>query len=165
MSRRLRHGAKAWTAVSLFAEGLTMLRQLCLGTAAVLGLVALANGSYMLIAPMNWYFTVPGVPLSGPFNQHFLRDIGLIFVFISAAFLVGIARPEWRVALWGSASLWLAGHALFHVFEVTCGIREPSALVQDFPAVSVPALIGVALTLWAAIDRARPLSNLRSEIR
>ena len=130
-----------------------MLRRLCLATAAALGLAALANGLFMLADPRDWYLTVPGVPASGPFNQHFLRDIGLIFVFIAAAFLTGIARPDWRTALWGAASLWLTGHALFHVWEVVAGIHGPHVLAQDFAAVSLPALLGIALTLWAAGDR------------
>ena len=76
-----------------------MLRHFCLGIAAVLGLAALANGIFMLYTPLDWYFAVPGVTTTGPFNQHFLRDIGLIFVFIGAAFLMGIAQPAYRVAL------------------------------------------------------------------
>ena len=56
-----------------------MLRHFCLGIAAVLGLAALANGIFMLYTPLDWYFAVPGVTTTGPFNQHFLRDIGLIF--------------------------------------------------------------------------------------
>ena len=130
-----------------------MLKHWCLGAAVVLGLGALANGSFMLISPANWYFAVPGVTTTGPFNQHFLRDIGLIFLFISAAFLVGTARAAYRVALWGAASLWLAGHALFHFWEVAIGICGTSALARDFPAVTLPAIIGAALTWWAVRDR------------
>ncbi|MGH6615395.1 hypothetical protein [Sphingomonas sp.] len=130
-----------------------MLKRICLGTAVVLGLGALANGLFMLVSPVNWYFAVPGVTTTGPFNQHFLRDIGLIFLFIGSAFLVGTARPTYRVALWSAASLWLCGHALFHIWEVAVGICEPSALVRDFAAVTLPALIGAALSLWALRDR------------
>ena len=86
---------------------------------------------------------------TGPFNQHFLRDIGLIFVLISAAFLYGAARPHVRVALWGAATLWLAGHALFHIWEVAVGICGPSALARDFPAVTLPALVAACLTARA----------------
>jgi hypothetical protein len=130
-----------------------MLKRICLGTAVVLGLGALANGLFMLVSPANWYFAVPGVTTTGPFNQHFLRDIGLIFLFIGSAFLVGTARPTYRVALWSAASLWLCGHALFHIWEVAVGICGPSALVRDFAAVTLPALIGAALSLWALRGR------------
>jgi hypothetical protein len=58
-----------------------MLRSLCLGLAVLLGVALEANGVFMLVSPEQWYFAVPGVTSTGPFNQHFLRDIGLIFLF------------------------------------------------------------------------------------
>ncbi len=117
--------------------------------AVVLGVALGANGIYMLVAPGSWYLAVPGVPATGPFNQHFLRDIGLIFVLLSGAFLVGAAREDVRVAFWAAATLWLCGHALFHFWEVAVGICSPEVLPRDFPAVTLPALIGVGLTAWA----------------
>ncbi len=129
-----------------------VLRQLCIFLAVLLGVGGLVNGSYMLISPVGWYFAVPGVTTTGPFNQHFIRDIGIIFLFLGAAFLIGTARREARPVLWGGATLWLACHALFHVWEVAAGICGPSALARDFPAVSLPALIGAGLTLFALRD-------------
>jgi hypothetical protein len=130
-----------------------MAKQICLAFAFILGIGAIANGSYMLAAPAGWYFAVPGVTTTGPFNQHFIRDIGIIFLFLGAAFLIGARRAEYRVLLWGAATLWLTCHALFHVWEVAVGICGPYALARDFPAVSLPALIGAALTLWAMTER------------
>lgn len=126
-----------------------MLKRLCIGLAVVIGIGAVLNGLTMLYAPGDWYLAVPGVTSTGPFNQHFIRDIGLIFLFLGAAFLVGAARPEYRVVLWASPTLWLWGHALFHFWEVAVGICGPSALARDFPAVTLPAILGTALTFWA----------------
>jgi len=131
-----------------------MSRSLPLALATLLGLAAAANGLFMLVSPANWYFAVPGVTTTGPFNQHFLRDIGLIFVLIGIAMLTGVARPAARVALWSAAALWLAGHALFHLWEVAVGICGPGALVQDFPAVTLPALLTTILAFWASRDGA-----------
>jgi hypothetical protein len=130
-----------------------MLKQFCLGTAIVVGAGAIGNGLFMLVAPANWYFAVPGVTTTGPFNQHFLRDIGLIFVLLGAAMLAGAVRPALRVPLWTGAAIWLAGHALFHLWEVAVGICGASALARDFPTVTLPALIVAALAIWAASDR------------
>ncbi len=115
-----------------------------------LGLGLAANGTYMLASPANWYFAVPGVTSTGPFNQHFLRDIGLIFVLLGLLFLAGVARPAWRVSFWGLGAIWLSGHALFHVWEVAVGICGASALARDFPAVTLPAIIAILLTFFAA---------------
>ena len=129
-----------------------MVRSLVLGLAVVLGVALEANGVFMLAAPEPWYMAVPGVTATGPFNQHFLRDIGLIFVLIGGAFLLGAARPQLRVVAWAAHTLWLAGHALFHFWEVAVGICSPSVIPRDFPAVTLPAIIGAALTLWAFRD-------------
>jgi hypothetical protein len=120
-----------------------------LGLAGLLGVALEANGVFMLVAPETWYVAVPGVTATGPFNQHFLRDIGLIFLLLGGAFLLGAVRPQLRVLLWAAPTLWLAGHALFHFWEVAVGICSPSVMPRDFPAVTLPAIIGAALTLWA----------------
>jgi uncharacterized protein YjeT (DUF2065 family) len=107
------------------------------------------NGIFMLVAPQVWYEFVPGVTDTGFYNQHFIRDIGIIQLFLGLAFGIGMFRPERRIGLWAAATLWLTAHAVFHLWEVAVGICSPSVLVRDFPAVSLPAIIGVMLTLWA----------------
>lgn len=124
-----------------------------LGIAILLGTGGIANGIFMLISPVNWYFAVPGVTTTGPFNQHFIRDIGLIFLGVGAAFLLGAMRPVYRTVSWGAAATWLSGHALFHFWEVAVGICGPSALLRDFLAVTLPALLTVAITLHATTHK------------
>ena len=119
------------------------------GIAVLLGIAMAANGLAMLGDPQAWYARVPGVIATGAFNQHFIRDIGLIYLLIGLAFAAGALRPAQRVTLWLTATLWLAGHALFHLWEVAAGICGPDAIPRDFPGVTVPALIGLALTIFA----------------
>ena len=78
-----------------------MLKSFCLALAAVLGVAALANGLYMLVAPESWYFAVPGVTTSGPVQSALRAHIGMIFLFLGGAFLVGAAQPQSRMALGG----------------------------------------------------------------
>jgi uncharacterized protein YjeT (DUF2065 family) len=130
-----------------------MLKTTCLAVAIILGLLAEFNGIFMLVSPADWYVAVPGVTTTGPFNQHFIRDIGLIFLFIGTALLVGAAKPQQRVLLWTIPTLWLWGHACFHFWEVAVGICMPADLVRDFPAVTLPAIIGTLLSLWACADK------------
>ncbi|MGO4726498.1 MULTISPECIES: hypothetical protein [unclassified Inquilinus] len=137
-----------------------MLKQICVGVAVLMGVLAEANGVFMLLSPDAWYFAVPGVTTTGPFNQHFIRDIGLIFLFVGTSYLFGAAQPRHRIIFWAAPTLWLGGHALFHYWEVAVGICGPSVLIRDFPAVTLPAAIGVLLTLWAISD-ARSTHSLR----
>jgi hypothetical protein len=131
-------------------------RTICIGAAVLMAILALANGLYMLAAPTAWYLAVPGVTTTGPFNQHFIRDIGLIFLLIGTMFAVGAAKPGSRVLLWTLPTVWLCGHALFHWWEVAVGISGHSAMARDFPAVTLPGLIGLLITWWAAVDRRAP---------
>jgi hypothetical protein len=59
-------------------------------------LFLISNGMFMLAAPTTWYFLVPGVKETGSFN-HFIRDIGIIQVFLGAAFAIGMMRPSLHV--------------------------------------------------------------------
>ena len=123
--------------------------------AVILILVGVLNGLFMLVKPESWYYTIPGVVRTGMFNQHFVRDIGLIYLFIGMAYAVGLFQPAVRVELWGAPSLWLTGHAIFHFWEVAAGLCAPSVIVTDFPDVTLPALIGLAITAWAWRSRSR----------
>ena len=53
------------------------------------------NGAFMLVAPGPWYETVPGVTGTGPFNPHFIRDIGRDFVGVYLPALIAVAIV-WR---------------------------------------------------------------------
>ena len=117
--------------------------------AAFIGMLYFLNGLFMLVDPLAWYVFIPGVSDTGFFNQHFIRDIGIIQLFLGVAFGIGMIRPERRIGLWAAATLWLIAHAVFHLWEVAVGICSPSVIPRDFPAVTLPAIIGVVLTLWA----------------
>lgn len=124
-------------------------------TAAIVTMVAFngvflsLNGMFMLVSPLAWYELVPGVTDTGFFNQHFIRDIGMIQLFLGVAFGLGLFLPERRVGLWAAATAWLCAHALFHFWEVAVGICSPAVIPRDFPAVTLPALLGLVLTVWA----------------
>ena len=55
--------------------------------AAILGALSALNGTTMLLAGPFWYASVPGAAETGPYNPHFVQDIG-------AAFLITALR--WR---------------------------------------------------------------------
>jgi uncharacterized protein YjeT (DUF2065 family) len=120
----------------------------------LLGLAALGNGVFMTLAPETWYWLVPGVPDRGPFNQHFLRDIGMIYLLIGIAFIYGALCPCHRRPLWWVPTAWLVAHALFHLWEVFVGICGPESLLEDFAGVTLPALLALGLLSISTKSRA-----------
>lgn len=111
--------------------------------AALLGIGGAANGAFMLAAPALWYDSVPGLPHTGPFNPHFVADIGVAYLVASLALLARAWRPRyWPAAVVGAA--FMCGHAIVHVLDI---VAERTGNVNvDVGLVIVPAL----LAAWAA---------------
>ena len=111
--------------------------------AAVLAIPTLVNGLAMLAAGSLWNDTVPGVTDTGPFNPHFVQDIGLAFLMASLALAVRAWRPRyWPAAVAGAG--FLAAHALLHVALIAGGHSHHVA--SDLLAIVVPS----ALALYSA---------------
>lgn len=112
--------------------------------ALILGLGLAANGLLMLAAPAEWYATVPGVTDTGPFNAHFVRDIGVAYLVAGAAlcwFALDLAaRPA---ALAGAA--FLALHALVHLWDAAAGREHAHQLLVDLPTVFLPPALALFL--------------------
>jgi len=112
--------------------------------AALLALAMGLNGAVMLAAGRWWYGAAPGVPSTGPFNPHFVKDIGAAYLVTGAAFGWLAWKPSQRAAGAAAAgAAFLALHAGVHLTEAT---GDPSALAdlaRDFPGVLLPALLAV----------------------
>ena len=110
-----------------------------------LSVLQLFNGVLMLAAPQLWYGVIPGVTETGPFNSHFIRDIGLGFLSAGcalgmASWYAAIARPLVAVA-----SVFLLGHALLHLAEMGLHGTGPAHAVRDIALIVVPALMPLAV--------------------
>lgn len=130
-----------------------MLNRATTVAATLLGLAALTNGFFMTFAPETWYWLVPGVPGRGPFNQHFVRDIGINYILIGIAFVAGAMFIKHQLILWLMPTAWLTGHAMIHVWEVIVGICGTISLIEDFAGVTLPALLALNLVYVSYRDR------------
>ena len=111
--------------------------------AGVLAALTALNGSTMLFAGLTWYASVPGVSETGPYNPHFVQDIGAAFLVAGLA----LAARAWRPAYWPAAvagSAFLAAHALIHLVAIVTGQDHHTAI--DLIAVVLPS----ALALYSA---------------
>ncbi len=111
--------------------------------ATLLALTLGANGLSMLLAGAWWYGAVPGVAETGPFNPHFVKDIGAAYLVgaLGFAWLASRASPVARGAA-GAGAFFLVLHALIHLAEAAAGPHGLADLARDFPGVILPALLG-----------------------
>jgi hypothetical protein len=115
----------------------------------VLGIPLIANGVWMLAGPYHWYLTVPGPAETGPFNPHFVRDIGAAYATAGAAALLAGLRPRIGVYLMGMPALFLLLHAFIHAGERLTGAHHGSdGWIADLPFIWLPALACLAAALW-----------------
>lgn len=110
---------------------------------AIIGAASALNGAFMLIDGGRWYDTVPGLAHTGPYNAHFVADIGAAYLVSGMALAARAWRPRyWPAALAGAA--FFAMHAIIHVLDLLA--HRSGAPLVDVGLVIVPA----AIALWAA---------------
>ncbi len=108
--------------------------------AAILAIPTLLNGAAMLMAGPFWYESVPGVTETGPFNPHFVQDIGAAFVVAGLALAARAWRPRyWPAAVAGAG--FLAAHALIHLVLIVGGHAHHVAF--DLFAVVLPSALAL----------------------
>ena len=118
----------------------------------LLGIVMLANALWMSAGPMHWYRELPAaVPDTGPFNAHFVRDIGCAFLTVGVALLWAAFAPAQRRPLTAIAALFLAAHALLHIYDTARGALDATHWGLDLLGVYAPALL--LLGVVAALRR------------
>ena len=114
----------------------------------VSGLGNLLNGLWMLGNPAHWYATLPAaVPDFGPLNEHFVRDIGSAFTMLGVGLLWAAFRSAVRLPVLVLVTLFSGLHALVHVFDTSRGLVGPEHWGIDFPAVYLPTVVLIGLTV------------------
>lgn len=117
----------------------------------VFAVVNLANGVWMLADPKLWYTDLPArVPDFGPYNEHFVRDLGFVFLTLAGALWWAAQRPAFRLPLVVVTTAFYVFHAAGHVFDTARGYVDADHWWVDVPAVYLPALLLVPFTFWLA---------------
>ncbi|WP_439635177.1 hypothetical protein [Oceanicaulis sp.] len=103
-------------------------------------LILIATGAAMLINGPLWYELTPGVMMTGPYNPHFVLDIG--FAFLASGVVLGIgawmgSRPVMLAGL-----SWPALHAGLHaVCLIIMGPASGAALWTELLGVIAPVVL------------------------
>jgi hypothetical protein len=122
----------------------------------LLGVAMTANALWMLGGPMHWYAELPAaVPDTGPFNPHFVRDIGCAFLTCGVGLIWAARSLRYRLPLSVIATLFLLSHALLHIYDTAVGNLPHSHWKLDFAGVYLPAII----LSWIVVRNVRAEMN------
>lgn len=108
-------------------------------------LILIATGLAMLMGGPLWYERTPGVMMTGPYNAHFVLDIG--FAFLASGLVLGVGAWTGARSLMIAGLIWPALHAGLHVVGlVAMGPASLAALWTELFGVISPVLVaGLAL--------------------
>ena len=106
----------------------------------------LLAGTAIFLAPGHFHALMPGVALFGPFNAHFIRDVGLVYVASGLVGLYGVRSGSVPVGV--AAALWSCLHAVFHLHVwVDRGWPLDDIFLFDLCFVIVPPFLVVLVLL------------------
>ncbi len=115
----------------------------------------------MLLFPRSWYADFPAdISHTGPFNPHFVRDLGVVYLVVALAFAWSARNVDqsWPVHL--ALMVFFVGHAFIHVLDIASARLPHSHWLIDAPGVFIPALIMIVL----AVPRVRNRLGARAGI-
>jgi hypothetical protein len=124
-------------------------------------ILSFINGAWMLLFPRSWYTDLPAdIPHTGPFNPHFVRDLGIVYLVVALAFAWCARNIERSRLVHLALTVFFVGHALIHVIDIASGDLPQSHWLIDAPGVFIPALVMIVL----AFDTVRKLPGVRSQM-
>jgi hypothetical protein len=116
--------------------------------AGLLGAFNGLNGTIMLVDSRPWYESVPGIVFTGPYNPHFVQDVGAAFLAAG----LGLTARAWRPLYWPAAvagASFLVLHAAIHaimLIGVMLGLCSDEAWPFDIALVIVPAALALLVS-------------------
>ncbi|MEP2827691.1 hypothetical protein [Parvibaculum sp.] len=125
-------------------------RQVALALFAAIWLI---NAIWMLADPAGWYASIDGVPNTGPYNPHFVRDIGVAYLMLAILSAAPLRWPDHSTALLSAVTLYLGLHAALHIWDIAAARLPLEHILIDLPGVFMPPLIAAALVWWCAPAR------------
>jgi hypothetical protein len=120
----------------------------------IAAVLSFANSIWMLLSPLSWYEKFPAeIPHTGPFNAHFVRDLGVVYFVVALAFVWSSKNVERSRLVHIALTVFFVGHALIHLADLAAGRLPHAHWLVDMPGVFVPALLMTILALPAVRKR------------
>ena len=121
----------------------------------IVGVVMMANGIWMVLRAIEWFFHIPvDMPATGEPNGHLIRDVGFAYIVFGFALNWCAIQLKHRRAVFLMVSFFMIVHALGHAVEILVGLLPASHWWIDFPLVFFPGLaLGVLAVprVWASL--------------
>ncbi len=91
---------------------------------ALLGGSGAVTGAWAYAAPRRWYDTFPGLGMSwlpqlGPYNEHFAKDVGAMFLAMAAFTAVTFVLVANQTLVRVTAVMWLVFNTLHCVYHLS----------------------------------------------
>ncbi len=119
------------------------------------GIAIFANGLWMVVAALEWFFGIPAdMPATGDPNGHLIRDVGFAYIVFGFALNWCALQLQTRRPVFLMVSFFMVVHALGHLVEILFGLLPASHWWVDFPLVFLPGLVFGALVIprvWTAL--------------
>ena len=117
------------------------MQKIAMAIALIVGVVLIANGVWMLLAPHGWFAATPIVWRTDVPNDHFIRDVGWTYAAVGALLVWGSADLPFRTASLMIAIIWLAGYAAIHLGEAAAGVCSQRQFFAEIPQIVGPLLL------------------------
>lgn len=126
-----------------------IVHRLCL---LLLTIVGFGLGLWAYFAPLHWYSTFPGMgmswlPVLGPYNEHFVKDVGAMFLALGALSAMAVYHLGNRAVVVITATAWSIFNALHLIYHVGM-LHMYGARDAVLNAVSLSSLLVVSLLLF-----------------
>ncbi|MEB3031726.1 hypothetical protein KV113_09155 [Mycolicibacter sp. MYC340] len=129
-----------------------IVHRLCL---ILLTIVGLSLGVWAYFAPLNWYSTFPGMgmswlPVLGPYNEHFVKDVGAMFFALGALSALAVYYLANRPVVVITAVSWSIFNALHLIYHIPMlHMYGPRDLVLNAISLSLILVVSLALLVPA----------------
>lgn len=115
---------------------------------AVLAASQLGLAVWMIVSPGTFFDAVAGF---GTRNDHFIRDVAVLYLAVGAGLAIAVTRRSWRFPVLAIAATWYLAHAVNHLVDI--GEADPDWVgPADFIAILVTGLVLLGLAVVAARD-------------
>lgn len=113
----------------------------------ILGSICIGNALWMLFSASSWFQKMPiAAEDTGPLNTHFVHDVGWVYLLTGMGALWCAKQLNKCFQVHLGITLFLAGHACIHIFEILTGALPTSHWLIDFPLVTLPAILLLFIT-------------------